>query len=182
MKTKRFLGFGLPVMLLAVSVSLAMGLVLAGCGGEEEEDDPKGVAATISLANTGNNTFTLTLAGATWQETVVKSNTNYSNVPVIHEALEWIATQTGSNGPNLTVVRTSDTVLTVTLTNVSYAGSFTLRSNDWWSEDTGSGTKGAVYLSWRTNEGKTFDKKGILNGTLTVASGSETTVNVTSSS
>jgi hypothetical protein len=34
MKTKRFF-FGLPVVLLAVSASLTLGLVLTGCGGDD---------------------------------------------------------------------------------------------------------------------------------------------------
>jgi hypothetical protein len=169
MKTKRFFLFGLPVLLLAVSASL----VLAGCGGDDEEDDPKGAVATISLAATGNNTFTLTLDGVTWNDTITDLRDG--------DSLAIIAALTWSPGsrPNVAVARTSDTVLTVTLTDVPNAGSITLKSDDWWSEDTGAGTHGATYLSWRTNEGKTFDKKGILNGTLTVASGSATTVSVT---
>jgi hypothetical protein len=37
MKTKRFFLFGLPAVLLAVSASLALGLVLAGCGGDDDD-------------------------------------------------------------------------------------------------------------------------------------------------
>jgi hypothetical protein len=37
MKTKRFFLFGLPVVLLAVSASLTLGLVLTGCGGDGDD-------------------------------------------------------------------------------------------------------------------------------------------------
>ncbi|MDR1095142.1 MAG: hypothetical protein LBL31_01990 [Spirochaetaceae bacterium] len=41
MKTKRFFLFGLPAVLLAVSASLAMGLVLTGCGGDDGDGPTK---------------------------------------------------------------------------------------------------------------------------------------------
>ncbi|MDR1094853.1 MAG: hypothetical protein LBL31_00510 [Spirochaetaceae bacterium] len=48
MKTKRFF-FGLPVVLLAVSASLTLGLVLTGCGGDD--DDPVAKSVTITGIN-----------------------------------------------------------------------------------------------------------------------------------
>jgi hypothetical protein len=55
MKTKRFFLFGLPVMLLALGLVLAASLALAGCGGEDDEDDDAIKISTAAQFNAIRN-------------------------------------------------------------------------------------------------------------------------------
>jgi hypothetical protein len=182
MKTKRFFLFGL------LAVLLATGLVLTGCGGDDGDgdgdgdggggDDSKGVDATISLAATNNaNEFTLTLTGATWYANAGGSIGLASE----SSALNWSTINLGANLVNWSGVRTSDTVMTYTLTKKSDNGTatVTLKDNDYWAEMTGSGsfggTRGARFLRDYTNEGETDAQYNSI-GTLTNATPNATVI------
>jgi hypothetical protein len=117
MKKSKYFVAGMAALLLS------FGLVLAGC------EDPNGSgtgdqkrtqkSGTIKLTDTGNNTFTITLTGF-----VFKDDLNYGYIVDAFE-LDGEVTAEGVDSVNPkiyglrdikhTIVRTSDTVLTVTM-------------------------------------------------------------------
>jgi hypothetical protein len=212
MKTKHGFLFGIAVLLVAAMFTFT----LAGCDNGSTDPDPDpgpgpgpspetGVDATISLKNTGTNTFTLTLTGATWKPQGSSIGTTTIDYTTRHESY-YIQTVGGGNGSailhwvneegvpvylNLTVARTSDTVLTITAVKDTSrdtssnpantgSGAITLWDNTHWAEEmTGieSRTWGAYFLFVWTNESKRETLDADLGtstylGTLTVTEGS----------
>jgi hypothetical protein len=201
MKTKRFFLFGLPVVLLA------LGLVLAGCGGDDDGGDSdsgggggggggggnNGPTATISLANTGTNEFTLTLTGATWKENGTdEGKYNYTEngsllISSVDTSFRCLSYGSGLDmgWTTRTVTRTSDTVLTIAVTknaanNETGTTTLTLLDDSQWATPNALGnTRGARFLYSWTKEGVYDVDSNKYSGTLTVASGSYITVSIT---
>jgi predicted small secreted protein len=176
-------------LLALCAVLLTGALVLAGCndpnssgGGDDEPPAKTPANATIKLESSANNTFTLTLTGATWKNDTealepLESDSNFSYK-------SWMES-TGfqvSNDVALTVTRTSNTVLTCTFSRgflVSSAVIGTVKLHPTWWASSNWGTNGAKFLGSFTNEGVYDDYNGYwaYRGTLTPTADSGT-VNV----
>jgi hypothetical protein len=180
---------------------LTLSLSLLGCptdGGDDGDGNGNGngngngggntgATATISMADLGNNSFTLTLTGATWKESLDLDANLLSGKT--GSLLDWEnITSNGSWRIIWSCIRTSETVLTVTISkDQQYSGSgtgtVTLRDNDHWaSAQSGKfSTYGAYILRIWTNEGEQAwgDDGQYSYGTLTVAEGSAAPVTIT---
>ncbi|MDR0997788.1 MAG: hypothetical protein LBL70_01875 [Treponema sp.] len=175
----------LSAMLVAL---LALGLTVTGCPTEDDDDDGgggggggKGVNATISMADLGSNSFTLTLAGARWKP---EDDINFGLVlgNGYMNSADWgSGSYLGNTLVNLTVTRTSDTVLTIDVQKKqSYTGTGTiiLKDNAYWADIAGNAnTNGQYFLWYMTQDG--FRDEDTCYGTVTVAEGSATSVPIT---
>jgi hypothetical protein len=139
----------LSVMLVCL---MALGLALIGClieiEDDEDEDDVTGVNATISLADLGNNTFTLTLTGATWKTPSANGITwenyfdeffDWKNGDVDHTT-KWTYTM---NSTVLSVVVSRDETYSG---KNPIKGTLTVKDNEHWSSYGGSSTNGAGFF------------------------------------
>jgi hypothetical protein len=181
------------LVLSAMLVSLlALGLSLPGCPTEDDDNDggggggggSKGVNATIRMTDLGNNSFTLTLAGARWKPEddinfglVVGITSSYMNC-----AYWGSGSSLGYTRVNQTVTRISDTELTIVMEkkqNITGTGTIILKDNDLWADIMGNAnTYGQLFLWYMTQDG--FDDgTGKYHGTVTVAEGSDTSLTIT---
>jgi hypothetical protein len=154
-------------------------------------------AAAISLALAGANTFTVTLAGASWKA----DGGGYSGTFSYDDSfmmgactgsgpfrfLVWSGTL-NSHSLFWTGRRTSNTELTVTVSKDTAkpdntgTGTLTLCNNDYWAAENSSllgSTNGAVFLYYWTNDSVYDDKRYEYLGVLTVAEDAAPSVTIT---
>jgi hypothetical protein len=104
-----------------IALVAVIGLGLAGC--PTDSGGGSGGNPTIKLEDKGNNTFTLTLSGATYDP---EYNDGMLGIQI--GSMDNFET-TGLVG-TLTVKKTSDTVVTVTVTKTGQSGTIKLRVRD----------------------------------------------------
>jgi hypothetical protein len=185
-------------------IALAAIFTFAGCGDEGDPTSPSGgiggytgPSGTIKMEETTTNEFTLTLTGLTWvdQAALDTNDDGYSIGDYLstYLALDGAVTATGADSANeaissshnirYTVTRTSDTVVTVTMSKLgfsggSYFGDGSLKLADFSKNtngfDPGGGfDRGAALMYNYTEEGKAYSgASNNMNGKLTVASDS----------
>jgi hypothetical protein len=118
-------GFNKALEIIAIAAMISIGL--AGCGDDSDDSNDPGPSipsGTVKLADTGDNTFTLTLTGLTWKEdTTVSFGGDYGSLSPLALDGSVTAENTGIDSKPVEYIgdieydttRISDTVLKVTM-------------------------------------------------------------------
>jgi hypothetical protein len=107
-------------LFVIIALAAVIGLGLTGCPTDSDDGGDNGGTPTIKLEDKGNNTFTLTLSGATYDP-------QYNDLALTIQIGSLDNFQTTGAVGILAVARTSDTVVTVTVTGIPTGKSGTIK-------------------------------------------------------
>jgi hypothetical protein len=119
-------------LFVIIALAAVIGLGLTGCPTDSDDGGGSGGGGgggggggnpTIKLEDKGNNTFTLTLSGATYDP-------QYSDGVLANQIGSMDNFETTGSVGTFTLKKTSDTVVTVTVTPTGQSGTIKLRVRD----------------------------------------------------